>query len=983
MKALLCAIILLVIGNYCFAQHVYQIRADTVRIYNTCDTAELVLENRTQDTLGFLFNKGRGRTEFRRLHLASPGPGLLSILGQDTVDLGFTGLGDGRYDLLNTNFVTVPIGTSWLWNQWPVNKVVGYEAYNSPDMPHLSSQAYQGMGQTSYYNGLVLRDGNSGFDLAVNWDGELNGPNGAFLRVKDDTKLAWSNWRELIFKDYGDTAYALTRNLKTSGQAQVHWGNIINAPSAFPTNETLQSVINRDSTTSKGILFTGTAAHSPGLNWTYNTDSWRIFVESPQDTPGGDQIFEASDNDQEGWVFRTKGLSSPMKNILNIQPEGIFTFKDSSIWHAGNHPAGLPFTATTTGANIISSVTTNSAGHVTAIATRALTAADLGAASATSSGSYIWNQNPLSAAQTGNLWVSGEVRAGTVVTTPTVYSRNSNDALVLIGGATDAGSSRGGQITLYAGANPSSTSRGIISFGTGTGGGGTAQPERMRIDAAGNVGIGTAAPTSRLHVVNTANVSPGTATSYVARFAQNVAEVAIGGDTSFAYIQSFNTRPLKLNNQGNAVLFPGAVNAAAGVGIGTVISPQASLHLATSTAAGGIIMQFTGAYSATSGLFLRFHSNGTPTAVDQRLGGMLWGSINGTTTRTGAQIEALSEAAWTDGTSHPSYLRFMTTPAGAVSVTEKMRITAAGNVGIGTNAPGAMLHVNGTARVVGVADLGDNSFIRGSGAAGIATMSGLRFMENNGTTRRGYVGDGSPSNSDIYLISDSGGVRLLPVTVSGVNGSLFVQGNLLTYNGGRITLNNGTSNMLDFSATGAAAPTFTTRSAGTKLLLWQALSTTQADFAIGTESGYIWNSVPTSTYGFKWYAGTTQVARLDGLGNLTLNGQVQATSYYQTSLRSLKKDIQPFKESALEILAKAQVRTFKFKADPEAKTNIGFIADEVPDQMAAPKRSGVDQASTVALLVKAVQELTTQNKALQQELEAVKQQLKEKATRLP
>jgi hypothetical protein len=93
MRALLCAITLLLLANFCFGQsipHIYQIRADTVRIYNTCDTAELVLENRTKDTLGFLYNKGKGRTEFRRLSLERIGASQLAINGQDTIDLNST-----------------------------------------------------------------------------------------------------------------------------------------------------------------------------------------------------------------------------------------------------------------------------------------------------------------------------------------------------------------------------------------------------------------------------------------------------------------------------------------------------------------------------------------------------------------------------------------------------------------------------------------------------------------------------------------------------------------------------------------------------------------------------------------------------------------------------------------------------------------------------------------------------------------------------
>ncbi|DAC81700.1 TPA_asm: hypothetical protein [Powellomyces chytrid fungus MELD virus 6] len=44
------------------------------------------------------------------------------------------------------------------------------------------------------------------------------------------------------------------------------------------------------------------------------------------------------------------------------------------------------------------------------------------------------------------------------------------------------------------------------------------------------------------------------------------------------------------------------------------------------------------------------------------------------------------------------------------------------------------------------------------------------------------------------------------------------------------------------------------------------------------EGGHIWSSVPSSTAnsGFKWYGGTTQVAKIDGVGNLSLNGSVDS-----------------------------------------------------------------------------------------------------------
>jgi hypothetical protein len=49
-----------------FTQFIYKIKADSVLITNDSCNAELNLENRTKDTIGFLYNRGKGRTEFRR-----------------------------------------------------------------------------------------------------------------------------------------------------------------------------------------------------------------------------------------------------------------------------------------------------------------------------------------------------------------------------------------------------------------------------------------------------------------------------------------------------------------------------------------------------------------------------------------------------------------------------------------------------------------------------------------------------------------------------------------------------------------------------------------------------------------------------------------------------------------------------------------------------------------------------------------------------
>lgn len=103
MKSLFFTIVILLLFNFCFAQKVYQIRADSVRIYNVCDTAELILENRTQNINGFLYNKGAGRTEFQRLKLQAVGPSRIAILEQDTLDLStLSGIGSSSLQDVTT-----------------------------------------------------------------------------------------------------------------------------------------------------------------------------------------------------------------------------------------------------------------------------------------------------------------------------------------------------------------------------------------------------------------------------------------------------------------------------------------------------------------------------------------------------------------------------------------------------------------------------------------------------------------------------------------------------------------------------------------------------------------------------------------------------------------------------------------------------------------------------------------------------------------
>src|SRR5690349_5739265 len=66
MKRLLLVMASLFLAFASFSQFTYKIKADSVKITRDSCTAELILENSTKSTKGFLYNKGNGRTEFRQ-----------------------------------------------------------------------------------------------------------------------------------------------------------------------------------------------------------------------------------------------------------------------------------------------------------------------------------------------------------------------------------------------------------------------------------------------------------------------------------------------------------------------------------------------------------------------------------------------------------------------------------------------------------------------------------------------------------------------------------------------------------------------------------------------------------------------------------------------------------------------------------------------------------------------------------------------------
>jgi hypothetical protein len=102
-------------------------------------------------------------------------------------------------------------------------------------------------------------------------------------------------------------------------------------------------------------------------------------------------------------------------------------------------------------------------------------------------------------------------------------------------------------------------------------------------------------------------------------------------------------------------------------------------------------------------------------------------------------------------------------------------------------------------------------------------------------------------------------------------------------NQGQVLLNATTSNWITWSAAGINPPAFTTRSAGTKLVLYPNITSTTVDFAIGIQSSSMWFSVESTGAVFYWYGGTTVAMNLSGNGNLGVTGWVVGNTLYSNN----------------------------------------------------------------------------------------------------
>ncbi|KAI8906119.1 hypothetical protein DFJ77DRAFT_443512 [Powellomyces hirtus] len=192
---------------------------------------------------------------------------------------------------------------------------------------------------------------------------------------------------------------------------------------------------------------------------------------------------------------------------------------------------------------------------------------------------------------------------------------------------------------------------------------------------------------------------------------------------------------------------------------------------------------------------------------------------------------------------------------GALQVAGGLSVQKSINIGTGTIPCGITTEVGGSTPLLNVGINYRHTPSLTSGAAALRIDG------------RGFGTGGTPF---FFFTRPPGSSTETPVVTIDMTGRLAV-------NGGLLNLTNGASNLIHYSTAGVQAPTFSTRSTGTKIVLYPEISGTTVDYSVGVESGHVWHAVPTtgSSTGFKWYGGVTEIARLNSLG-LTVNGSVDS-----------------------------------------------------------------------------------------------------------
>ncbi|MEK7646906.1 MAG: tail fiber domain-containing protein [Patescibacteria group bacterium] len=501
-----------------------------------------------------------------------------------------------------------------------------------------------------------------------------------------------------------------------------------------------------------------------------------------------------------------------------------------------------------------------------------------------------------------------------------------------------------------------------------------AMTERMRISSTGNVGIGMANPTDNLQLEDTNAYTAGLKISYSSSYYSRIGYNEASNKLKFSGKDGTSESDRMTIDMTNG-----------NVGIGT-IAPQTTLGI-----------QSTGAVRQGINAHLEVTDN---TAFAAGVGGGIAfsGQYRTPTSNTDYVPYGLIKGYKLNATSadYSGGLQFYTVTSGG-NLTQKMAIDNSGNVGIGTTTPVTKLHISGEAETLRLSGV----------STGANNIAYLTFHDVN-NVRKGFIGDGAASNSDIYLISDAGNIIIAGTggnctfTGAASGGTCFSDARLKNITGdvtdvldkfAQLQLKNfywnDTAHALYNTSTTIENTGFVaqsveqifpelieTNSDGYKSLNYARLGlySMEAIKELNAKVDVIKAVIDTSS------ASTTVPSMfIDANGNvgigtttpvykLHIAGDVAATGFVNVSTREAKKDITYLndsdEESALAKITSTNIATYIYISetyvdgtDATGEVNsagiprrLGLIAEEAPVEILSPDHKGVDLYKMTAFL---------------------------------
>lgn len=273
---------------------------------------------------------------------------------------------------------------------------------------------------------------------------------------------------------------------------------------------------------------------------------------------------------------------------------------------------------------------------------------------------------------------------------------------------------------------------GVITFATGTG-----IPERMRLDASGNLGIGTTSPTVKLDVVGAIKAT-GTNAAITATATEPYLTLSSTGNTPWQIVSGAGT----VAPVGSLSIRNGAT------GGSTVFDASGNLGLGVTPSAWGSAAKAI-QFGPAGSIFSNTAANALMTS-NAYFDGTNWRYINAQTATYYDQNEGVGLHAWHTSTGTPSI-------GGIVSFTQAMTLDASGNLLVGTTA-------TISSGVDGV-QIGKNSGNRRFAGSATGSYNQIEFWNPNG-----YVG-AINTNGSATAYNTSSDYRLKnitgPITTSG------------------------------------------------------------------------------------------------------------------------------------------------------------------------------------------------------------------------